>query len=81
MLCRVPMSYLGRKNIFDWQKPVLSGYGMAPDKVGDTGSYDEEDGGMFWQWQPIRNPNPNKPGDGKMACINFPHCSSRPDSL
>ena len=42
------------------------------DKVGDTGSYDEEDGGMFWQWQPIRNPNPNKPGDGKMACINFP---------
>mgnify|MGYP001509598450 CR=1 FL=1 len=34
------------------------------DKVGDTGSYDEEDGGMFWQWQPIRNPNPNKPGDG-----------------
>ena len=42
------------------------------DKVGDTGSYDEENGGMFWQWQPIRNPNPNKPGDGKMACINFP---------
>lgn len=41
-------------------------------KVGDTGSYDKENGGMFWQWQPIRNPNPNKPGDGKMACINFP---------
>lgn len=42
------------------------------EKVGDTGSYDKENGGMFWQWQPIRNPNPNKPGDGKMACINFP---------
>lgn len=41
-------------------------------KVGDTGSYDKEHGGMFWQWQPIRNPNPNKFGDGKMACINFP---------
>ena len=41
-------------------------------KVGDTGSYDKENGGMFWQWQPIRNPKPNRPGDGKMACINFP---------
>lgn len=41
-------------------------------KVGDTGSYDEKEGGMFWQWQPIRNPNPNRHGDGKMACINFP---------
>ena len=27
---------------------------------------------MFWQWQPIQNPKPNKFGDGKMACINFP---------
>lgn len=42
------------------------------ERVGDTGSYDEAEGGMFWQWQPIRNPKPNKPGDGKMACINFP---------
>ena len=45
-------------------------------RVGDTGSYADPEknlgGGMFWQWQPIRNPNPNKPGDGKMACINFP---------
>lgn len=41
-------------------------------RVGDTGSYDKEHGGMYWQWQPIRNPNPNKFGDGKMACINFP---------
>ena len=46
------------------------------EKVGDTGSYADPEkglgGGMFWQWQPIRNPKPNKFGDGKMACINFP---------
>lgn len=42
------------------------------EKVGDSGSYDKVNGGMFWQWQPIQNPKPNKPGDGKMACINFP---------
>lgn len=43
------------------------------ERVGDTGSYDEHKGGMFWQWQPIRNPNPNNSDtDGKMACINFP---------
>lgn len=42
------------------------------EKVGDTGSYDKEHGGMFWQWQPIQNPKPNKFSDGKMACINFP---------
>lgn len=41
-------------------------------KVGDTGSYDTNKGGMFWQWQPIQQPKPNKPGDGKMSCINFP---------
>ena len=29
------------------------------EKVGDTGSYDKESGGMFWQWQPIGNPNEN----------------------
>ena len=45
---------------------------MGSEKVGDTGSYDKENGGMFWQWQPIQNPKPNKFGDGKMACINFP---------
>ncbi len=45
---------------------------MARKKVGDTGSYYKENGGMFWQWQPIQNPKPNKFGDGKMACINFP---------
>lgn len=41
-------------------------------EVGDTGSYDEKEGGMFWRWYPIRNPEPNKSSDGKMACINFP---------
>lgn len=42
------------------------------ERVGDTGSYDSKQGGMFWQWKPIRNPRPNQSGDGKMACINFP---------
>ena len=41
-------------------------------RVGDTGSYDNEQGGMFWRWYPIQNPKPNRPSDGKMACINFP---------
>ena len=45
---------------------------FGSEKVGDSGSYDSENGGMFWQWQPIHNPVPNKFGDGKMACINFP---------
>lgn len=45
-------------------------------KVGDTGSYADPTkglgGGMFWQWQPLENPNPNRQGDAKMSCINFP---------
>ena len=45
-------------------------------RVGDTGSYADPEknlgGGMFWQWQPIGNPNENAASDGKMACINFP---------
>lgn len=45
-------------------------------RVGDTGSYADPakdlGGGMFWQWQPLENPNPNRAGDGKMSCINFP---------
>lgn len=46
-------------------------------KVGDTGSYSDptvagQTGGMYWQWQPLTNPNPNKEGDYKSACINFP---------
>ena len=42
------------------------------ERVDDTGSYDPVEGGMYWRWYPIQNPKPNRPGDGKMACINFP---------
>lgn len=42
------------------------------EKVGDNGSYDPVNSGMYWRWYPIQNPIPNKFGDGKMACINFP---------
>jgi len=52
-------------------------YGSA--KVGDDGSYADparfsgkSGGGMFWEWQPINNPNPHQPGDFRSACINFP---------
>ena len=52
-------------------------YGSA--KVGDDGSYADParfegaaGGGMFWEWQPINNPNPHKVGDFRSACINFP---------
>ena len=45
-------------------------YGSA--KVGDNGSYDPANSGMFWRWYTIQHPEPNKFGDGKMACINFP---------
>lgn len=45
-------------------------------RVGDTGSYADPEkglgGGMFWQWTPLNNPQPNKASDGKMSCINFP---------
>lgn len=45
-------------------------------RIGDTGSYADPakdlGGGMFWQWQPLEHPNANRPGDGKMSCINFP---------
>ena len=45
-------------------------YGSS--RVGDTGSYDAREGGMFWRWYPIQDPRPNRSTDGKMACINFP---------
>lgn len=52
-------------------------YGSA--KVGDDGSYADParfegaaGGGMFWEWQPINNPNPHRAGDFRSACINFP---------
>lgn len=49
-------------------------YGSAI--VGDDGSYADParglGGGMFWEWQPIDNPNPHQPGNFRSACINFP---------
>ena len=42
-------------------------------RVGDTGSYADPEknlgGGMFWQWQPIGNPNENAAGDGKICLL------------
>jgi predicted alpha-1,6-mannanase (GH76 family) len=40
--------------------------------VGDKGSYDPVNGGMFWAWNqqnPVGTPLPSM---GKMACINYP---------
>ena len=62
----------GNKEYLKLSEISFSRVWYGSDKVGDSGSYDRENGGMFWQWQPIRNPAPNKSGDGKMACINFP---------
>ena len=63
----------GEKEYRDLAEASFSRVWYGSEKVGDTGSYDEEKGGMFWQWQPIRNPKPNDSNrDGKMACINFP---------
>ena len=52
-------------------------YGSAT--VGDDGSYADParfsgtaGGGMFWEWQPIDNPQPHQAGDFRSACINFP---------
>ncbi len=46
------------------------------DRVGDNGSYADPakgmSGGMFWQWQPIENPEKNVDDHARMACINFP---------
>lgn len=39
--------------------------------VGDDGSYDEVNGGMFWQWDQS-NPTAPRTDNGKMACINYP---------
>ena len=62
----------GDKEYLDFSEASFKRVWYGSEKVGDTGSYDPEHGGMYWQWQPIRNPKPNKFGDGKMACINFP---------
>lgn len=39
--------------------------------VGDPGSYDPVNGGMYWQWKQT-NPPERSEDDGKMACINYP---------
>lgn len=63
----------GDDEYLDLSEAAFSRVWYGSDRVGDTGSYDEKRGGMFWQWQPIRNPKPNNSErDGKMACINFP---------
>ncbi len=62
----------GNKEYLKLSEASFSRVWYGSDKVGDTGSYDKEKGGMIWQWQPIHNPKPNKSSDGKMACINFP---------
>ena len=63
----------GEEEYRDLAEASFSRVWYGSEKVGDTGSYDTKKGGMFWQWQPIRNPKPNdSERDGKMACINFP---------
>lgn len=69
-------STLGRDDCRELAEKSFARVWYGSLKVGDTGSYADADkglgGGMFWQWQPIDNPNPNVAGDGKMSCINFP---------
>lgn len=62
----------GKKEMLKYSEEAFSRVWYGSKKVGDTGSYDREAGGMFWQWQPIKNPKPNRSWHGKMACINFP---------
>ena len=69
-------NYFGVEEYLSLSEESFGRVWYGSEKVGDTGSYADPEkglgGGMFWQWQPIRNPKPNKFGDGKMACINFP---------
>ena len=62
----------GTKEYLELSEQSFHRVWYGSERVGDTGSYDPQEGGMFWRWYPIQNPHPNKPGDGKMACINFP---------
>lgn len=67
---------LGRDDCRELAEKSFARVWYGSPKVGDTGSYadpaKELGGGMFWQWQPLENPNANSAGDGKMSCINFP---------
>lgn len=63
----------GNQEFLNLAEASFSRVWYGSDKVGDTGSFDEKNGGMFWQWHPIQQPEPNcGETDGKMACINFP---------
>ena len=68
--------FFGDKKYLQLAEQSFSRVWYGSDTVGDTGSYANPEkglgGGMFWQWQPIRNPHPNRRDHGKMACINFP---------
>lgn len=67
---------LGREDCRELAEKSFARVWYGSPRVGDTGSYADPakdlGGGMFWQWQPIENPNANAAGDGKMSCINFP---------
>ncbi|MBD5270445.1 MAG: alpha-1,6-mannanase [Bacteroides sp.] len=67
---------LGRDDCRELAEKSFARVWYGSPRVGDTGSYaDPEkglDGGMFWQWQPLRNPKKNVATDAKMSCINFP---------
>ena len=64
----------GDKEYLEYAEKSFSRVWYGSSVVGDDGSYAGADkgGGMFWNWEPIRNPRPHRSGDGKMACINFP---------
>lgn len=67
---------LGRDDCRELAEKSFARVWYGSPRVGDTGSYADPakdlGGGMFWQWQPLENPNANAAGDGKMSCINFP---------
>lgn len=67
---------LGRDDCRELAERSFARVWYGSPKVGDTGSYADPSkglaGGMFWQWQPLDNPEPNAAGHGKMSCINFP---------
>lgn len=67
---------LGRDDCRELAEKSFARVWYGSPKVGDTGSYADPNkglgGGMFWQWQPLKNPKRNEVNDGKMSCINFP---------
>lgn len=67
---------LGREDCRELAEKSFARVWYGSPRVGDTGSYADPGkglgGGMFWQWQPLRNPSRNEAEHGKMSCINFP---------